>query len=76
MPDFRCSACGYSFSSPYNMGEPCPSCAGLGRPDPNCTCTKWRTWGQTLNLIATKNPKCPIHGTPVIANSSPPAASP
>jgi hypothetical protein len=36
---------------------------GLGKPDPECTCTHFggAMTGKKLNIIAKENPTCPVH---------------
>jgi hypothetical protein len=64
MPDFKCDACGMSYTSRDNFSV-CPYCMGLGRPDPNCICQKiQKAFGAgPLNVISKINLECPVHGS-------------
>ena len=61
MPNFKCRACGHDYSDSHNIAS-CPLCGGLGKPNPKCTCTHWRSsFGVKLNLIHEKDPQCSVH---------------
>ena len=61
----QCHKCNCPYDS--NNSSSCPACWGLGLPDKKCTCTHYATLAGSLNVIAKKDPNCPIHGSGAIA---------
>jgi hypothetical protein len=61
MSYFNCDKCGYTWSDSHTYTS-CPRCTEFDKPDLRCKCVHYATLAGTLNLIACKNPNCPIHG--------------